>query len=291
MLTLQEQHERILYPVVRIRTDKAGGSGTVIYSKPNPLKPEEYQTFILTCAHVIDDAITTKKDWDSLLKKKIEKEFLEQVSVELFEYVYLSTVDSSNSHRADIVAYDKHHDIAILKLDSPTQTRYVAQIIPREEIPSVKYFVPTWTSGCSLLHDPFANPGYVTSLKETFHNKLYWMGNGNSIFGNSGGAVFLTEQGWQIGLSALITGIPSDPFGMGIAIDWMTWMGFFIAPQRIYEFFDEQELKFLYDSSDTYEKALKRREKKAKEARLAMLRASDEGEGEADEDTQTKRTS
>jgi len=46
-------------------------------------------------------------------------------------------------------------------------------------------------------------------------------------------------------------------------------MGFSIAPSEIYKFIDEQELKFLYTSSDTFEAAMKRREKKQRESLMA----------------------
>ncbi len=134
-MNIEELHKKILYPVVRIRTEKAGGSGSVIYSKPNPKNPEEYQSFVMTCEHVINDAIIVKeKEWDSSAKKKIDKEYLSQVIVELFDYVYLSKVNSANAIKADIVAYDKEHDIAILKLDSPKKVENVATIIPKEKI-------------------------------------------------------------------------------------------------------------------------------------------------------------
>ena len=278
MLNLKEQHERILYPVVRVRTAKAGGSGTIIYSKPDPDNPEEYQSFVLTCAHVVDDAVTIKRDWDSQLKKKIDKEFKEQVQIEIFDYVYLSKVNSSNAYKADIVAYDKYHDIAILKLDSPKKIDNVASLITRDKIPNVKLFSPTWTSGCSLGHEPFANPGFITYLSEMIDNKLYWMCNGNSIFGNSGGAVFLAETGEQVGITARVTVLQ-----LGFGFDVQTWMGFSIAPQRIYEFIDEQELKFLYDSSDTFKKALSRREAKEKASKLMKMAEQEDREEETEE--------
>lgn len=282
MLSVKELHEKILYPVVRIRTQKAGGSGTVIYSQPDPDKPEEYQTFILTCAHVIEDAITTKKDWDGLLKRKVEKEFLEQVAVEIFDYVNLSTVNSSNSHRANIVAYDKYHDIAILKLDSPKRVEYIAQLIPSEKIKDIRIFTSIYAAGCSLLHDPFPNPGEITYLTEDIDNKKYYMNNADQVFGNSGGAVFLGGTGEQIGITARVTVVGTDPFGFGR--DIMTWMNFCVCPERIYEFINEQELKFLYDSSDTYVKAIARRKKKEKQAKLLQLTKLDEEEEEKDEE-------
>lgn len=265
MLTLQELHEKILYPVVRVRTNKAGGSGTIIYSAPNPNKPDECQSFIITCAHVVDDAITTKKEWDSLLKKKIEKEFKEKVQVEIFDYVYLSKVNSSNSYRADIVAYDKVYDIAILKLDSPKICPFGATLIPKGKIADIKLFTPAYAAGCSLLHDPFCNAGEITYLSEIIDNKEYIMTNCSSIFGNSGGAIFLAETGEQIGITARIT-----VNQMGFGVDVITWMGFAVSPKEIYNFIDEQELKFLYDPKDTYEAAMKRREKKQREALMMM---------------------
>lgn len=261
-MDIEQLHKKILYPVVRIRTQKAGGSGTIIYSQLN--KQNKHDSFILTCAHVIDDAISVKKEWDSFLKRKIEKEFTEQVQVEIFDYIDLSKVNSSNAYRADIIAYNKQVDIAVLKLESPKPCSYVANLIPRERIDSLRLFMDAYASGCSLGHDPICNQGQITYLNEKIENKQYLMSNCSSIFGNSGGALFLAETGEQIGITARISAIQ-----LGFGVDIITWMGFSISPQEIYKFLGEQELKFLYDSSDTYEASMKRREKKQKETLLA----------------------
>ena len=268
MLNLQELHNKVLYPVVRIRTAKTGGSGTVIYSKPLKGKPEEYESFVLTCAHVIDDAIDIRKAWDTLLKRNIDKEFTNQVQVEIFEYVYISKVNSSNAYRADIVAYDKVTDLAVLKLESPRPCPFVADIIPKDKIDTIKVFSDAYASGCSLGHEPICNQGQITYLTEKMDNRVYLMSNCSSIFGNSGGALFLASTGEQIGVTARITGIQ-----LGFGLDIITWMGFSVSPQEIYKFFDEQELKFLYDPKDTYEEALKRREKKQHDAMMAKEEA------------------
>ena len=214
-----------------------------------------------------------KKEWDSLTKKNDDKEILEQVVVETFDYVYISTVNSSNSHRADIIAYDKSHDIAILKLDSPKKIDYVAQLVPRDNIENIKIFTQIYAAGCSLLHDPFPNHGEITYLTEDIENKKYYMNNADQIFGNSGGSVFLAESGEQIGITARVTVTQ-----LGFGQDVQTWMNFCVCPERIYEFIDCQELQFLYDGKDTFEKAMKRREKKVKEAKLLQMASPDEPE-------------
>jgi len=139
MMGIEEKHKNFLYPVVRVYTNKAAGSGTVIWSKCKaPNEDGEYESFILTNHHVIADCIEYKKDWDSVLKREVEKEFLEIPRVEIFDYVNVSTVVSSNSHRANIVAYDKNHDLAVLKLESPRCIEYVAELIPKSEIKTLR---------------------------------------------------------------------------------------------------------------------------------------------------------
>ncbi len=257
----QEKHEKLLYPVVRVRTDKAGGSGTIIYSKQNPNNSNEHLSFVLTNHHVIEDAIQIKTEFDSILKRDVKKEFTQKVRVDIFDYVNLSQMNSSNTHTADIIAYDKSHDIAVLKLDTPKQLQYVATLCPRDSIESIKLFTPIYSCGASLLHDPFANRGEVTYLNEEFDNKDYWMSNSNMIFGNSGGAVFLAETGEFIGIPARIVSTQ-----LGFGFDLITWMGFFIPISRIYNFFDEQELKFLYNDEYTYKNCMDLRHERQKKA-------------------------
>lgn len=253
-MDIKQLHEKTLYPIVRIRTERAGGSGSIIMSKPTE---NGCDTFVLTNHHVVEDAITYKKAWDSVVKKELTKEFTEKVSVEVFEYVDLSTVDSSNAYRADIVAYDREHDLAILRLDSPRAVPYVSSLVPREAINRLKVYMPIVGCGCSLLHDPFPTFGQISYMKEIIDNKEYMMTSQNSVFGNSGGAVFLMETGDLIGVTSRVTGIQ-----LGFGVDMMTWMGFSAHPERIYKFIDEQELRFLYDPTDTYQAALARRAEK-----------------------------
>jgi len=270
-MDIKELHEKILYPVVRVRTEKAGGSGSVIACLPDPENDGEHQTFVLTNWHVVEAAISTTKEWNSVMQKDIKVEVLKQVQVELFDYARLSEVTGGNARRANIVGYDKNQDLAVLLLDDPKPWPYVAKVIDRDAVRDVKLFTEVWASGCSLGHDPFANPGRITFLKEDIENKLYWMLNANSIFGNSGGPVFHAETGDIVGVTARVSVIQ-----LGFGFDVQTWMNFCIPPQRLYEFFDEQCLEFLYDGEHTYKDAMKRREKKQQQALLALRREDED---------------
>ena len=51
MLTVTEIHDRILYPVVRVRAGNAGGSGVLVYSEPDPQNEGKFINIALTCQH------------------------------------------------------------------------------------------------------------------------------------------------------------------------------------------------------------------------------------------------
>lgn len=260
---IEKLHREMLYCVARVSTAKAGGSGTVLYSEEDPESHGEYINLVLTNEHVVDAAIKTKKEWDPLLKRQVEKEILEPVKVELFDYVYVSRMDSAQAFRGQVLAYDKLEDMAIVRVASPKRIEFVAQLIPRDDIQAVKLFQEIYACGCTYLHDPFASKGMITYFPEIIENREYWQGSANTSFGNSGGAVFTAD-------TLRLIGIPSR-----ITVSWFevaNWMGYFIPPQRIYEFLERQELHFIYDPEDDYYSAMRRREQKQRQA-LAELAA------------------
>ena len=278
-MDINERHEKMIYPSCRVRTDKAGGSGTVVFCEKDQKEEGEFITIVLTNAHVIDGAISYKKDWDSVIKQKIDREFLSKVEVEIFDYVNTSTVNSSNTFKADIVAYDKEHDLALLKLDSPKKVNNVAKLIPKEDIKKkMKLCTPVVVVGCSLLHDPIPNEGQITSIGEIIDNKKYCMTNANIIFGNSGGSVYIETTGEFIGVPSRV-----QTLQLGFGLDVVTWMGFFAHPERVYEFFDQQLFQFLYDvGADNFHVTMEKREKRQHKA-LYRIKSTD-----VDEDMKSK---
>jgi hypothetical protein len=261
-------HEKILYPVVRVRAGQAGGSGVIIYSEPDPKDDTKFINILLTCQHVIDGAIKIRDEWDAILKREVKRDVLDEVTIEVFDYDG-SKVVSANSTTGQIIAYDKHHDLAAIKLNSNTrQLPHVASVIPKDQIDCLQLFDPVWVSGCSLLHDPFPNPGTITYLREVIDQKAYLMQNASSIFGNSGGGLF-QGSGEEFNLLGLTSRVTVTQLGFGL--DVQTWMGFSTHPDRLYEFFDHQELQFLYDKNDDFYSALSRREGRRKDALRSIL--------------------
>lgn len=258
-------HEKILYPVVRVRSRSAGGSGVLVYSKPDPKHTSEHINIVLTCEHVIDEAIQLREEFDPVLKRERKIDYFEEVTVELFDYIG-SKLISANATKSSIIAYDKRHDIAALKLNNPLPQNHVATLIGKDDIPNLRLFESVYTAGCSLSHDPFANPGTLTYLRQMIDQKAYLMANAPAVFGNSGGGLFRGDDGALLGLTSRVTTID-----LGFSIDILTWMAFSTHPQRLYEFFDYHELQFIYDDKDDYYSAQERREKRRKEAMRSIL--------------------
>jgi len=90
------KHEGLIFPMVRVRTEKAGGSGTVLFSKACNITYEdpqsnivsevgEWETYVLTNHHVIEDAIKFVKKWSPLAKREITVELRKTVTCEFFK--------------------------------------------------------------------------------------------------------------------------------------------------------------------------------------------------------------
>ena len=239
----------------------------MIYSEPDVENPGQYINIALTCQHVVDKNIVVKDEWDTVLKREVKRDVTSECNIELFDYDKSKFV-SANTIKGQIIAYDKNHDLAAIKLNSTRQVPYVATVIPQEQIEDMQIADPVWVCGCSLLHDPFPNSGTLTYLREMIDQKEYIMQNAPSIFGNSGGGLFHGRTGHLLGLTSRITVTQ-----LGFGLDIQTWMGFSTHPDRLYEFFDHQELQFLYDKNDDYHSAMKRRLNRRKDALRSIMLA------------------
>ena len=132
-MKVNEVHEKILYPVTRVRAADSGGSGVVIYSEPDSQHPGQYINIALTCQHVVDKNIVVKDEWDTVLKREVKRDVTSECNIELFDYDHSKLV-SANTIKGQIIAYDKNHDLAAIKLVSTRQVPYVSTVIPRKEI-------------------------------------------------------------------------------------------------------------------------------------------------------------
>lgn len=177
-------HQQILFNQVRVKTPKAGGSGTVIYSKVAP--DSTWHSFALTCHHVIESALEIKTEWDPKVGRDRKKEYRQIVSVEFFDWGNVPHGHRPLTYSADaeIVAYDKAHDIALLKLRTIKAAQAVATMLPAGAEKDLRVGSPVFAVGCALLHDPILTAGMITHMGDEIEFRDYWMSSASIIFGN-----------------------------------------------------------------------------------------------------------
>lgn len=263
---IRKEHEDMIYPTVRVRTTKTGGSGLIVYSKPIPDNPKKYETYIMTCQHVIAEAIKKVKKKHPFADRTIEVEVRELVQVEIFEYEEMSTIVGASAYTAEIMAWDKQYDLALLKLNTTKKFDYVAKLYPKGKSDDIKLLMELWSCGCSLGHEPILNKGQLNGKHDIIENEEYWLSTANTIFGNSGGSDFLDETHEYIGITARITG-----YQLGFSVDIITWMGFIIPIETIYKFWDKQLFMFIYDGNFTSKRCAELRKKKREEEEKKLL--------------------
>lgn len=248
-MDINKLHEQVLFSQVRVKTDKAGGSGTIIYSQP--AEDGVFHTYALTCHHVVDEAVKVKSEWDPRVGRERKRELRQLVTVEFFDYsnVLHGNRPLNYSCDAEIVAYDKDHDMALLKLRTVKPAGYVAKLMAPGDEKRLQIGAPTVAVGCALLHDPVLTQGILTHMGDEIDGKLYWMSSAQIIFGNSGGAMFAAD-----GPDYEFIGIPSRIAVAGWSAP-ITHMGYFSPSTRVHEFFDEQTYQFLTPGSGATEQS------------------------------------
>lgn len=281
--TLQEKHENLLYPTVRVRTDKAGGSGTVIYSEPVPegAVEEGYETYVLTNCHVINDNIRVEKKWSTLLKREVKTDVLADCTIELFDFEYGSWESGHSAYKAEIMCYDKDMDLALLRVRTNREFKYVAKVFPKDEHKKrLRMFMEVYAVGCGMGHPPLASQGNLTGFTDIIDNYPYWLSTAPTIYGNSGGSLYLADTYEFIGIPSRI----AVNMG-GFSADAITHLSYFIPITSIYSFLEDQMFMFLYDKGYTSVQCERMRKEKRDrdEKTMAVDISRDEaGSGEGD---------
>lgn len=231
------EHAEMLYTVAMVRADGALGSGTVIHSAKREGK---CVSLVLTNFHVVSGAVAVEDEWDPAAGKKISKERREQVRVEWWDYNGLSRAVGTRGKQAEIAAYDKAADLALLKLlDEENCVAPVAHLLP--ENAAIHTFDPVWAVGAGLGKPPFPTFGYIANLDTLIDGYRYQLSSAPIIFGNSGGALFRHSTARN---RYELIGVPSkvSASGFGAAVSHMAWS---IPMETVYRFLRANKAGFV----------------------------------------------
>lgn len=269
-LDIIKKHKEMLWSSVRIKAEKAWGSGTTIFSGQDIKK--EWHVFVVTCEHVIHDNIKVETKFDPRVGYDIKKETRIPAEVEFFYYDKYSICQGvSGSVKADIVAYDVDADIALLKLRRNAPVEYIAKMFPKDKLEEIHVFDKVFACGAALGHEPIATEGMINFMNELMEEGVeYWMSSAQIIFGNSGGAIFrhsdIRNQYEFLGIPARISVSIS-----GFSADPITHMGYFVPINRVYKMLDDNFYQFIYDNTYTIEQCEELREAYKKEQEKLLL--------------------
>tara|TARA_R110002020_G_scaffold2488_1_gene11669 strand:- start:13869 stop:14750 length:882 start_codon:yes stop_codon:yes gene_type:complete len=217
---VRQKHEQMLYPTVLVRGgDSSTGSGTVIFSDQYE---GEWVSLILTNWHVVRGSINVAKEWDSQRQEKVEKEVRRPVHVDLWDYNNYSEAIGTIGRRALIVAWDKDLDLALLQIqDKERPLPYVAALYPEDEDDGPWIFQQVFAVGAGLGKPPFPTEGLLAGFGRDKNGKGLWMATAPIVFGNSGGALFVSSPRDTFEL----IGVPSmiSAYGWGNIVTHMAW--------------------------------------------------------------------
>ena len=216
----EQEHLEMLYPTVLVRLANGSGSGTVIHSAQN--EELEYESYVLTNWHVVQNYVKLTKVWNPERKEHVETENRRPVHIDLWEYNNFSVAVGTIGRLANIVAYDKSRDLALLKVeDTERPMPHVANLYPEDQDDGPWIFQTVYAVGAGLGKPPFPTMGLLSGYgKDTDGNDLY-LSSSPIIFGNSGGALYAYSPRREYEL----IGVPSmvSAYGWGNVVTHMAW--------------------------------------------------------------------
>ncbi len=245
---VDELYLKMIAPTVKVElnthSSSSTGAGTVLYSKKedNGLA----YSYILTSAHVV----TTRAE-----------------DFAITVHNYSLSQDSIKDCSAEVIAMNKANDLAILEVISD-EVFPTANLIPKENINVVKIFDRVYTVGCPTDDPPLQSYGELTNKMPSARTTNFWRINAPTAHGNSGGGVYLESTKELMGV--LCKGETeevehqrkdgrSSPTKKHLIE--IPHLSIITSPIAIYSFLEEENLQFLYDSSQSREECFERRER------------------------------
>jgi hypothetical protein len=171
--------ENTLYASCRVRSKKALGSATIISSFDHG---DGFETYALTNHHVVEDCIKISKEYDPVVGREVPKEFKAQVEVD-FPRFNGDRVVGFSTVLADIVTYDKHQDIALLKFRDAAEYPH-ANIIPEDKIKEIRFLQNIVVIGNPMGEKLVGTDGRICGMDIEIDNYDYWLGSAMTYFGN-----------------------------------------------------------------------------------------------------------
>ncbi len=218
-------HRELVQPTVRVNAKSEVGSGSIVYSrrrgaaKPGATAP--VRTFVLTAWHIVKDNV------------------VDGVPTPIEVDVY-DDLGKSRETKSKLVARHEALDLALLEIENE-KLPLIASKLPRPaDLERATVFSRVWAIGCPLGYAPMPTSGDLTSLGKELDGISYWMTNAPTIFGNSGGGIYLAETRQLVGVLSRISAYKNL---IDVAVPHM---GIVTPITLVYDWLDSTEYAFVH---------------------------------------------
>ena len=217
---------QMLLPTVQLNSDDTVGSGTIVFSGPNPRRSQRVESYVLTSYHVVRNILADTP----------------RTAHEGFDVtVYLDGEQLLLKGR--MVASEPGIDAALVKLETDLVLPHVANALPRSQSDEIQVWDPICAVGCPLGNDPVPSTGEVSSLHNDLNGSNYWLVNAPTYFGNSGGGIYRYGTRQLIGVfSKIYTHGQSHPVVV-------PHLGLCTPIDLVYDWLEEHDLDHLISSA------------------------------------------
>lgn len=220
-----EDFSVLLSPTVKISSKSDVGSGTVIYSAK---QGGRYVSYVLTAHHIVE------QNWDP--KTPIPLQVLS-----------FKEGKRTREENGVVIAVNQTIDLALIELDTDAGYDAVAKMISPARAPDVRLYARVHALGCPLGYAPIPTSGELTTKAKVLDGQSYWMINAPTIFGNSGGGIYLADTGELIGILSRISAYKNL---IDVAVPHM---GIVTSMPDVYAWLDREHFQFLFDDKFTFE--------------------------------------
>ncbi|MGB1810747.1 MAG: S1 family peptidase, partial [Planctomycetota bacterium] len=180
--------ERMIYPIVQMKGNGTVGSGVVVANEPGP--EQNWYVWVVTAYHVVEEV----RDFSNYDETVVDVHFFD---------VELGRVSEDSCTGLEVVAYPEA-DLSLLRIECRQPWPYLADVAPEEVCEQLSVFDPVYAVGCPLGNQPIPTHGEISSQYKKVGDEVYWMVSAPTFFGNSGGGIFLSENGQLVGISSMI---------------------------------------------------------------------------------------
>lgn len=239
------RYRELMSPTVRVNARHEVGSGTILWSKSTGKRA---RTFVLTAWHIVQDNMTSEGSIP--------------LEVDFYEAGELQRTETGK-----IVARQESLDLALLEIKGYHVYPHKARIPALSQLPKILIFSKVYAIGCPLGYSPLPTSGELTSKDKELEGNHYWMINAPTIFGNSGGGIYVADSRTLIGVLSRISAYKNM---IDVAVPHM---GLVTPMDKVYGWLDRTPYPFVYkDRLRELSKAKKKKTKGTKGAKA--LKAS-----------------